>query len=455
MAAGGAAGEIGRRTVVRGVLAAGALGLAARLGLLRAVPALAAEAGPYGPLEPIADRTTGLPLLRLPAGFTYASFGWTGDRLDDGHTTPGGHDGMAVVRAGGSRVWLVRNHELGPGAVFGAPEITYDARSGGGTTTLTFDTERGAWEGGWASLAGTILNCAGSSTPWHTWLSCEETVVDLRRPHGFVFEVPAPGVAVPRPLPALGRFVHEAAAVDPASGIVYETEDRETAGFYRFLPTAPANLARGGRLQMLRVKGRAKANLGGAMAPGTSFDVDWVDIGDPTRAHSRAGPDGLGVFQQGRTRGGASFRRLEGCCIDRGRVVFTSTTGGAAGKGQLWEYTPAEGRLRLLWESARADTLIWPDGVSPTPAGALILCQDAPLVSPQRLYCLSALAGDGRPFPLIENALVLRGERNGIRGDFRGYEWAGATFHGRWLFANIQKPGVTFAITGPWEQGPV
>ena len=31
-------------------------------------------------------------------------------------------------------------------------------------------------------------------------------------------------------------------------------------------------------------------------------------------------------------------------------------------------------------------------------------------------------------------------------------EWAGAVFSpdGRWLFANIQTPGVTFAITGPW-----
>jgi hypothetical protein len=77
------------------------------------------------------------------------------------------------------------------------------------------------------------------------------------------------------------------------------------------------------------------------------------------------------------------------------------------------------------------------------------------LVSPQRLYGIASVAGGGRPFPLIENGLVLRGERNGISGDFRGSEWAGATFHGRWLFANIQKPGVTFAITGPWERGPV
>ena len=32
----------------------------------------------YGPLLPTLDETTGLPLLALPEGFRYVSFGWTG-----------------------------------------------------------------------------------------------------------------------------------------------------------------------------------------------------------------------------------------------------------------------------------------------------------------------------------------------------------------------------------------
>jgi uncharacterized protein len=51
----------------------------------------------YGPLLPTRDRTTGLPLLRLPRGFGYQSFGWSGDPMDDGTPTPDRHDGMAVV----------------------------------------------------------------------------------------------------------------------------------------------------------------------------------------------------------------------------------------------------------------------------------------------------------------------------------------------------------------------
>jgi len=55
---------------------------------------------------------------------------------------------------------------------------------------------------------------------------------------------------------------------------------------------------------------------------------------------------------------------------------------------------------------------------------------------------------------LAENNVVLNGER-GFIGDFSGSEWCGATFepnNGNWLFVNLQSPGMTFAITGPWRR---
>ena len=47
--------------------------------------------------------------------------------------------------------------------------------------------------------------------------------------HGYNFEVPVtlePALAEPVPLRDMGRFNHEAVCVDPATGIVYQTEDR-------------------------------------------------------------------------------------------------------------------------------------------------------------------------------------------------------------------------------------
>ena len=118
------------------------------------------DAHPYGQLIPIADEATGLPLLWLPAGFRYRSFGWTGDLLSDGTRTPAQHDGMAAFDAGDGRVRLVRNHELRSGRSF-APGATYDPGAGGGTTTVELEANTGEVTAAWASLVGTAVNCAG------------------------------------------------------------------------------------------------------------------------------------------------------------------------------------------------------------------------------------------------------------------------------------------------------
>ena len=66
--------------------------------------------------------------------------------------------------------------------------------------------------------------------------------------------LPGSGLTTPVPLVDMGRFVHEAVAVDPATGIVYQTEDRNDGLIYRFLPAKPGQLAAGGRLQALAVR---------------------------------------------------------------------------------------------------------------------------------------------------------------------------------------------------------
>ena len=447
-----------------GAAGAGVLGLAPLGRLLAAAGERAARAPGYGPLRPVADRTTGLPLLTLPEGFEYLSFGWSGEPLADGTPTPGAHDGMGIVRTDGAVATLVRNHELVRlDGGFGPAAARYDRDCAGGTVTLRFDLSRGELLDAHASLSGTLQNCSGGITPWGSWLSCEEFVSSTRFPpsrtaaerlsrdHGFVFEVPGSGLSDARPLTGLGQFRHEAAVVHPGSGAVFLTEDMDpVAGFYRFLPEVPGRLAGGGRLQMLKAVGHPELRTG--VPRSRPMPVQWVDIARPERGVSAEhGP--RGVQRQGLAQGASRFLRLEGCIAAGDLVYFTSTSGGDARCGQVFAYHVVEETLSLVYESPSEDVLDYPDNLCVSPQGGLLLCED----SDGEVQHLYGLDRQGGLFALAGNNVVLDGRGRGRAGDFRGAEWAGACFSddGRWLFANIYAPGFSVAITGPWASGPL
>lgn len=440
----------------RSFLAAGAAGLA-----LSGLRVAAAE-----PRVPDADTLVRDPkgLFDLPAGFSYTVISEVGRRMDDGLPTPGRFDGMGAFTGPGGRTILVRNHEFwayndhGP---FGTnnelltPAIqakmfnpAADPVAKGGTTTMLLNAGDSAVERIHLSLAGTLRNCAGGVTPWGSWLTCEEPkrsfVNRLAEGHGWVFEVPARATELIKavPLRAMGRFNHEAAAVDPRTGIVYLTEDHEEGLFYRFLPAQKGRLAKGGRLQALAVDGlKHSVNRDGAIKPGAPMRVRWVDL-DGVES-----PDD-DLRDRGAARGATRFLRGEGLAMGRGELWFTCTEGGANQKGQVFSYRPsaaegqpgekdAPGRLSLFVEPNDVALLDMPDNLCVAPWGGLVICEDGKgeqylrLVTPQgRIRAIG---------------------RNAHKGQS---ELAGVCFSpdARTMFVNIYNPGFTLAIKGPWER---
>jgi secreted PhoX family phosphatase len=405
-------------------------------------------------------------LVELPPGFSYVAFGRTGEAMSDGFFTPSNHDGMAAFPVAGdpSRCIVVRNHEIGAGrertGAFGEdhglaarvdPSLIFDFTASGrpllgGTTTFIYNTRTKQLEQSFLSLAGTATNCAGGPTPWGSWLTCEETQeapgANAGKLHGYVFEVPssARGLVRPVALEAMGRFRHEACAIDPATGIVYETEDDRDGLFYRFLPAAPGALERGGRLQALVIReqpGLDTRNWGSgpSIAVGQGFRAAWVDLQDVTA------PDG-DLRLRGRASGAAVFARGEGVCtaIERGQAViyFTCTTGGAAQRGQVWRLEPSvdgDDALSLFAESSGEAHFDMVDNIEPAPWGDLIMAEDGGGENFVR-----GLTPRGVVYPIMRNAL-------------NESEFCGPCFSpdGSTLFVNIQNPGITLAVSGPWE----
>ena len=392
-----------------------------------------APAPGYGPLRP--DPAG---LLDLPEGFSYRVISKLGQAMSDGGRVPDAADGMGCFALPGGKLALVRNHELRPGKDSGgATGATFDRDASGaplpgGTTTLVLDAQTLTLEREFRSLTGTIRNCAGGITPWGSWLSCEEDVSragsKVGQDHGWAFEVPAAatGPVDPVPLKAMGRFNREAAAVDPATGIVYQTEDRDDGLLYRFIPAVPGQLAKGGRLEALAIDGGDAA-----MKPADWRKVRWVPLDNPES------PDD-DLRKRGAAAGALPFARGEGIHMGDGELFFACTSGGAAGLGQVFRLKPGKNgdRLQLFFESTDPQQFNYGDNLTIAPDGQLVVCEDQyTAVSDNHLR---GLTRDGRPYPL---ARVVQQT-----------EPAGACFSpdGKVLFVNLYSPAATLAITGPW-----
>jgi hypothetical protein len=398
----------------------------------------------YGPLMPDAAG-----ILDLPRGFRYEILAKGGTGYDDGFTTyddgqklAGDADGMASFAIGGNRTVLVTNHELSTGEMAervplrfsGTTVPTYNPAAAGGTSNIVLDRSNRV-ASIYPSIAGTHNNCAGGPTPWGTWLTCEENESDVAGlPHGYVFEVDPEGTkTVATPYKAMGRFKHEAAAVDPETSVVYLTEDENSGLFYKFVPNDTSmeygSLGNGGTLYAMKAGDLRR--LGEVKAVGTSVPVTWTMIPNPDQQRLNRTLQDDEVTRS---------RKLEGCWYGNERVYFNCADEDAspevAHHGQVWALDPAEDVLTLVAYIPTTDPLFdAPDNVTVTPWGQLILCEDGD----DDQYLILCEPSTGELSPFAYNAMTTS-------------EFAGANFSpdGKTLFVNIMGPSTTFAITGPW-----
>jgi secreted PhoX family phosphatase len=439
-------------------------------------------------------------MLSLPAGFSYTIVSIAGTTsLVTGQKSPDRPDGTGAFRVG-SGTRLVQNHELSPGAANPVPAIAgtvYDAgiRNAGGCTVIELGTD-GSRHAEWVGLSGTISNCAGGVTPWDTWLTCEETEARAgtafgangiaAQDHGWIFEV-APdesGRQYPQPIKAWGRYPHEAVVVMPDRRTVYLTEDASGPNglFYRWTAPSGTRLRPGvlqrlepdaGTLEALRVR-----NTDGTWVDdlsrftsahiGRELDVAWVMVPDRFAATTSTRKQFAVPGEITRSK------KLEGAWGDGDGVYFAASyafhedipksPGVSPHDGQIWYldqrrqtltlkayfpwirelHAPSPAGAWTPWtlEQQRTvpDVFDGPDNVHVTPWGGLVLAEDG--VGLNGLIAWTEAAG---AFRLARNDILFQGTENS--------EMTGPTFSpdGKVLFANVQEPGHTFAITGDFR----
>lgn len=439
---------------------------------------------------PLEDDPDGI--LALPAGFSYAVVTFAGrTTLDDGSPTPSNHDGTAAFTGRRGTYTLIQNHELGAGSALGVPHAegtVYDpgAVAGGGCTVITTDA-RGRNLGEYVGISGTATNCAGGPTPWGTWLTCEETELKAgtawsgngksgtyEKDHGYVFEVFADGRSQPVPIKAFGRYAHEAVAIDVDLQHVYLSEDASSPNglFYRW--TAPSGVKIGPGLanrlsdtagtleamQILMPDGSVLPDVAYLTSAqlGRPFPVTWKPVPDRDARTTSVRKQ----FADGEVTRGKKFEGVYG--TDKGVYVVNSFAFSASDlpadavphDGMVWFYDYDAETIQLVTyfphqatavsgAAAKYDDLTFdgPDNVTVTPWGSLVLAEDGAGAS----HVLSAT-------PYGPTQALARNQYNiGTDAAPEYSEFTGPTFSadGKVLFVNIQTPGITLAITGPWE----
>ena len=365
----------------------------------------------------------------LPEGFSsrIVAVGGTGVGATD-YTWPLFPDGKGTVATPDGGWILACNHE-----VFDFQTI---GESAGGASSIRFDSG-GSILDAYPILEGSHSNSRGATTPWGTWLSCQEA----HQGDGRIWECDPTGDSPAVPRNALGVRTHGSVAVDPLGGHCYMTEAHRDGRLYRF------------RMLDESASGAALADgLLEAMVVDPDGGVSWIPVPDPsgtvapTRVQAADGfvtPVGGGVW------------------VHDGSLIFTTALDDRVHAVDL-----ANQRHWILWDgSGHRQPLVGIGDLTVAPAsGDLFVAEDRGdmelvlvgiegLVAP---FCrmvgddhrLSAVTGpcfDPSGTRLYISSLRGRGEAL-VRDVVEAIDW-GDGVEGRHV-------GVTYEVSGPFRSGP-
>ncbi len=364
---------------------------------------LAAQAKP--PQEAFAGLQNLGPLLppdengiMLPAGYRSRVLAMTGKPAlpDSDYIWHGDPDGGATFETPDGGWVYVSNSEV--------------KDNGGGVGALRFNSS-GQVVDAYSILTGTTNNCAGGKTPWHTWLSCEET------DRGLVYECDPYGEKFAQVRPALGAFKHEAVAVDTVHEHLYLTEDEPDGCFYRFRPQAPLPDLSRGVLEVAEVITRDGMQI-----------VQWHPVSDPAATS---------VVTRKQVAAASPFNGGEGIAFFDTRIYFTTK-----GDNRVWSYDVNTSVLTVIYDIATSSNPILKgvDNVVITPAGDVVVAEDG---GDNQLV---ALTPDGQVVPLLQ---VVGQDDSELVGPAFDPSYTRLYFSSQTGFVK-DGPGITYEITGPF-----